>query len=138
MWYNVMDPRKLRMVKEDTMVLFYKNSFVASVLSILGSILVMCGIMMFPEGEIFGGIVLILVGAALIFWGKNVSANKSFKKWWQQVVDANLVPEIARSTQTAIAIYNKNPQKRTLQKIAELNPAAASQIEQQLAARKTK
>jgi ATP phosphoribosyltransferase regulatory subunit len=66
------------------------------------------------------------------------SDNKAFKKWWKQITDANLEPEIAKSTYIAMEIYNKNPQKRTLDKIAQLNPSAAEMIQQQLNAQKKK
>lgn len=111
------------------MVLWYKNSFLASVVSILGCILVITGIGIAGEGDVTATALLILCGIPLIIWGKVISNNKAFKKWWKQVTDANLEPQIAQDVNTAIAIYNKNPQKRTLQKIAALNPAAAAQIQ---------
>lgn len=79
---------------------------------------------------------MIIGGVVLIIAGKLISNEKTFKTWWKQVTDANLEPQIAQNVSTAIAVYNKNPQKRTLKKIAELNPAAAEQIAQMLAAKK--
>ena len=117
------------------MVLWYKNSFLASLVSILGCICLMGGIMGAAEGE-EGMAFLILVGIPLIVWGKIISNNKAFKKWWKQIEDKNLEPVIARDLNTAIAIYNKNPQKRTLKKIATLNPSFAQQIEQSIANKK--
>ena len=111
------------------MVLWYKNSFLASVVSILGCILVIAGFGVSGEGDMATTAGLIICGIPLIIWGKIISNSKSFKKWWKQVVDANLVPQICQDVNTAIAVYNKNPQKRTLKKIAELNPAAAAQIQ---------
>lgn len=120
------------------MIFYYRNSFLASVVSILGCIFALCGIMMFPEGQILGGIICLILAVPLFILAKRISQNKAFKKWWQQVIDNNLEIQIAGSVQTAIAIYNKNPQKRTLEKIAALNPAAAAQIRQQLDAKKKK
>ena len=112
------------------MVFFYKNSFIASLLSITGCILIMGGI-----GTGFN-ILLILAGIPFLIGGHEYSEYVSFKKWWKKVVEANLVPEIAKSTSTAIQIYNKNPGTRTLKKIRELNPEAAANIEAQLQAKK--
>ena len=123
--------------EEISMIRWYKNSFLASVVSIIGCLIILGGIASFSE-SIGGAIALIIAGLALAVWGKNISDNKAFKTWWQQVVDAGLVPQIAQNTATAIAIYNKNPQHRTLNKIRELNPAAAQQIAASIAAKKKK
>lgn len=118
------------------MIRWYKNSFLASVVSIIGCIAILAGIYGIAEETVAEGVVAIVVGLALAILGKHISENKSFKTWWKQVTDANLEPQIAQSLDIAIQIYNKNPQKRTLKKIAELNPAAAENIEKQLAAKK--
>lgn len=118
------------------MILYYTNSFFASVVSILGCTLAACGIGVIIEPEDMGvgvGIVLILLGLALIVQGKRISENKKFKKWWKQIEDNHLEPEIAKSAELAVTIYNKNPQKRTLEAIRKLNPAAAAQIEKSIA-----
>ena len=121
------------------MIRWYKNSFLASVVSILGCTLILAGIMIVvEEEELAGGIMLAIVGLALAIWGKNISENKAFKKWWQQVIDNNLEGKIAQSEVVAIEIYNKNPQKRTLKKIAALNPGAAASIERSLKKKKNK
>ena len=111
------------------MILWYKNSFWASVLSIFGSLLVIVGIVALQE-DVAPAIGCMIAGIALILCGRTVSQNKAFKKWWKQVTDANLEPVIAQDINTAIAIYNKNPQKRTLKKIAQLNPEAARRLAQ--------
>ena len=116
---------------------WYKNSFWASVVSILGCVMIVGGIGSFGS-SIAGAIILIILGLAMAVWGKNISDNKAFKVWWQQVVDKGLIPQIAQNTATAIAVYNKNPQNRTLQKIRELNPAAAQQIQASIDAKKKK
>lgn len=121
------------------MIRWYKNSFWASVVSIIGCLLITGGILSaIVEGEIFGGLVIAVVGFALAAWGKNISDNKAFKKWWQQIIDNKLEEQIAQSESVAIGIYNKNPSPRTLKKIAELNPAAAANIEKALAEKKNK
>ena len=119
------------------MIRWYKNSFWASVVSILGCAMILGGIATFSE-SIGGAIALIVLGLVLAVCGKNISDNKAFKTWWKQVVDAGLIPQIAQSAATAIAVYNKNPQNRTLQKIRELNPAAAQQIQANIDAKKKK
>lgn len=118
------------------MIRWYKNSFLASVVSIIGCLAILAGIYGIVDETIAEGVVCIVIGLALAIWGKQISESKAFKTWWKQVTDANLEPKIAQSTDVAIQVYNKNPQKRTLKKIAELNPAAAENIERQLAAKK--
>ena len=117
------------------MIRWYKNSFLASVVSIFGCVIIIGGITTFKD-DVAVAILAIVIGLAMAILGKRISDNKAFKTWWKKVVELGLVPQIAQSTSTAIDIYNKNPQKRTLKKIAELNPAAAAQIERSLAAKK--
>ena len=114
------------------MVLWYKNSFLASVVSVLGCALVTMGIMAAVGGDT-EALPMVIPGLALAIWGKIISNNKAFKKWWKQVEDNNLEPVIARDLNSAITVYKKNPQKRTLKKIAKLNPAFAQHIEQNIA-----
>ena len=102
----------------------------------IGAAFVISGIMGAVDGEIMGGIAIILFGAAIFWWGKTIIDDKAFQKWWKQVTDANLEPQIAASVNVAVQIYRKNPQKRTLKKIAQLNPQAAQYIEKQIAAKK--
>lgn len=119
------------------MVLWYRNSFLASVVSIFGCILIMGAIASFGDDPAMA-VCFLVIGVALAIWGKIISSNKAFKTWWKQVENANLVPAIARDVNVAVQIYNKNPGKKTLQKIAALNPAAAAHIEQSLAAKQAK
>lgn len=105
-------------------------------MAIGGSLLALIGITSINDGDTGIGVLMIVGGIALIIAGKLISNEKAFKTWWKQVTDANLEPQIAQNVSTAIAIYNKNPQKRTLKKIAELNPAATVQITQMLADKK--
>lgn len=117
------------------MIFWYKNSFLASVVSILGCVFMMCAIMGLVEGEP-AMLLLALIGIPLLIWARQISNNKAFKKWWKQIEDKHLEPQIAQSAEFAMMIYNKNPQKRTLKKISQLNPVAAQWIEKNIADQK--
>ena len=117
------------------MLFWYKNSFLASVVSLIGCSAVLAGIANFGDDPTMA-VLCIVVGIVLAIWGKNISDNKSFNKWWKQIEEKNLEPVIAKDLNTAVAIYNKNPQDRTLQKIASLNPAFAEHIRKSIAAKK--
>lgn len=117
------------------MLLYYKNSILASIVSMFGCAMIMGGIVSFTE-DVSTAIVFLLIGIAFAAWGKIISNNKAFKKWWKQITDNNLEPVIAKDLNTAIAIYQKNPQRRTLKKIAALNPTFAEHIQQTLASKK--
>lgn len=116
------------------MFIYYKNSILASLFSIFGSILGIYGVicifgLMGEEKNVVLGFLLFIPCAALLLLAKKVSRDKSFKKWWKQEIESRgLCQYIASSTDTAVQIYNKNPQDRTLKKIAELNPKAAKYI----------
>ncbi len=117
------------------MIIYYTNSFLASAVSILGCALCVGGIVAAFEGSP-EGLTLLLIGIPLAIWGKIISKNKEFKKWWKQIEDENLVGQIASSVDTAALIYSKNPDKRTLKKIEELNPTAAQYIKNSIEANK--
>ena len=117
------------------LVLTYKNSFLATIVSVLGCALVVLGIVVFVE-DFFGAVIFVLMGLALIYWANEISENKAFKKWWKQIKDNDLEPVIAKDLNTAIAVYQKNPQSRTVKKIATLNPSFAEYIEKNIVAKK--
>lgn len=93
----------------------------------------MAGIATFSEGDISLGVALILLGIPFAVWGKIISGNKAFKKWWKQVTDNNLEPAIANDLNVAISVYQKNPQNRTIKKIESLNASYAEYIRQNVA-----
>ena len=117
------------------MVFWYKNSVLASIVSVLGCVMAMGGIATFSDDST-AAVCLILIGVALAVWGKQISNNKAFKKWWKQVEDNNLETVIAKDLNTAIAVYHKNPQSRTIKKIATLNPSFAEHIRKNIANKK--
>lgn len=117
------------------MAFIYTNSLLASIISLFGCGMIMVGIASFAD-DILMAIFFLVVGFALAVWARQISDNKSFKKWWKQVKDNNLEPVIAKDLNTAIAIYNKNPNFRTIQKIAELNPGFGAYIQQNIANKK--
>lgn len=118
------------------MFVWYKNSFLASVVSLFGCGLVIYGISEFRNYGFEYGLPWFLLAVPFVVLAKMISNRKAFKKWWKQIEKANLVPQIAKSNQVALDIYNKNPQKRTLKKIAVLNPEAAAIIETSLIEKK--
>ena len=117
-------------------ITIYKNSFLATLVSICGYIGVVCGVMVMFEGDIAAGILMLAVGIGLAVWASKISQNKQFKTWKKQVEVKGLVPGVQSSVQTAIQVYNTNPSTKTLNYIRTLNPAAAENIAQQLAAKK--
>ena len=120
------------------MIFYHKNSFLASLVSIFGSLFIIAGIAAFAEGEILPGIGSILLSLPFLGLAQWIADNKAFKKWWKQITDNHLEPHIAASVDYAIAIYKKNPQKRTIEAIRKLNPYAADEIERNHVAKKKK
>ena len=117
------------------MIFWYKNSFLASIVSIFGCALVTVAVIGLLDGDT-EGLVAIIPGIALAIWGRVISDNKAFKKWWKQVEDNNLESAVATDLNTAVAVYSKNPQERTIRKIESLNPSFAAYIRQNIAKKK--
>ena len=115
------------------MILYYKNSFLASVVSILGCICIVVILADIDSYHMDVIVPVIALGIALLIGGKLISNHKAFKTWWKQVEKADLIEKIKADTAVAIAVYNKNPKKATLKKIEQLNPAAAQAIRNSIA-----
>ena len=62
------------------MVILYKNSFLASLVSICGCSFLIIGIGTIISNEILAGIVLIAIGVGLLMVASDISDNKQFKK----------------------------------------------------------
>lgn len=110
-------------------LLYYKNSILASIVSTIGICLVFLGATFIFEIAALG-IVFLLLGILLMLAAKNLSERKAFLTWWKQITDKKLEPRIREDVEFAILVYYKNPQKRTLRKIAKLNPEAAKLIKE--------
>ena len=117
-------------------ITIYKNSVLASLISILGYIFVIGGICVMFGGEIGGGIVMLIVGIALAMWASAISENKKFKTWKKELQAKGVEAQIRTSTQVAFQVYNAYPRSNTLNYIRSLNPAAAQLIADQIAANK--
>lgn len=124
-------------------ITYYKNSFLASVISIISSFLGMFGFAMLAVcflskdfsdlPEILLTLAIALVGGAI---ASSISKNKSNTQWWQeQIIQKNLEGEIKNSVDFCFKVYNANPNQWTLHKIEQLNPNGAAQIRQALAAK---
>lgn len=125
-------------------ITYYKNSFLASVFGIAGSLLGAMGGLLIAvaiiDGAfdmILGGLVCLLIAAVCGGAGSRISAMKSNKTWWnEQIHKQNREREIVNSVDFCFQVYNANPNTWTLEKIEELNAGAAAQIRQALAAKK--
>lgn len=125
-------------------ITYYKNSFLASVISIISCFLGMFGSAMLAIcflSRDFSDLPEILLTLAIALGGgaiaSSISKNKSNTQWWQeQIIQKNLEGEIKNSVDFCFQVYNANPNAWTLQQIENRNPAAAAKIRQALAAKK--
>jgi len=119
-------------------ITIYRNSVLATLVSIIAYMFVGVGIMIAFNGQIIGGILLALVGVVLMALASSISTNKQFKmlkKDWQA---KGLIPEIQSNVSVAIQAYNTLPCPKMLAYIRTLNPEAAVEIARQLEAKKKK
>lgn len=116
----------------------YEHAPLATAVSFLGrtigTLMLVGGVMAVFSKEIGTGIVVAAIGFGIALGAERLSEKiaegSSFRRWWKTVKDANLEPQIAASLNVAVDVFNKNPQQRTLNKIATLNPAAGEYIRQ--------
>lgn len=118
-------------------VTIYKNSFLASIVSILGTGVALCGLMALLSREIAVGIVAILLGFGLMVLASSISDRKAFRTWLKEAKKKTDIDGMIRaSVSSAIAVYNLYPGTYMLSYVSNLNPEAGRQIRQYLADQK--
>ena len=106
-------------------IVLYKNSFLANVISLNGTIFGVVTIYM-----LYGNYITIteaifpIILSILSFWvAKKISENKAEKTWWKSIIEKVPKSEIAASAQNMMKVYNASPKKsRTYKRLKKLNP----------------
>ena len=111
----------------------YKNSVLASVVSLCSYGMLALGVMSIMQSEFLMGAIALVIGFALGALGDTISANKRFKTWQADLEAKGLIAEIRQSQDAAIAAYNECAGPKALAYIRTLNPDAADSIERQQA-----
>lgn len=112
----------------------YKNSALATVVSIIGCCFELGGITVMANGGpgyLLNGFLLILWGVAHLAVAERLSDYAQYRTWKRQLEQKIDVESIAQNKELAIQVYQSNPCKRVLKFIQNLNPEAAEQIKQQ-------
>lgn len=107
----------------------YKNSILATLMSLFGAFLIAGGVMCIFDDEAEMGFVFIPLGGLLMYIASNIAKKKLFKKWLEdskQKMDIDSF--IQSSVDNAVLIYKKCPGKYMLRYIENLNPAAGQHI----------
>lgn len=118
-------------------ITYYKNSFWASVVNILGYgfiIMAIGGIFAITDGDasVIEGILILVIfggiGGLLIHLAEQISEKKVFKDWLKANAGINLEEQIKASEDFAFKVYNACPNKYNLKFITSLNSEAGAQI----------
>lgn len=107
----------------------YKNSILASLCNVFGTIFSISGIIVLISEDFMEGITLTIWGLLHIWWAASISKKKQFKQFVKFLQQNDIDSQMITSSNLCFEIYNKMPDKRTLKYIASLNPQAASQIQ---------
>lgn len=119
-------------------ITLYKNSILASLVSIFGYCFMLGGIAIAFDCEILGGIVMFLMGIGLAALASVISSRAQFRQWIKKLKKDGIIDRARQDVTLAIRIFDANPTKQTLRYIRELNPTAAEQIDRHLAAQNAK
>lgn len=123
----------------------YNNSVLATIISFLSRIFAMLGIFIAITGVMDGEFSLLGMGAVIFvafgFGGsalaENINTHQTNIQWWKNSIKKQgWEAQIPNSVDVCFEIYNANPNQWTLNKIQELNPLAAAQIQRAIAAKK--
>lgn len=120
------------------MLLFYSNSLLASLLSLLSCLGIIYAVLdkfhlldrfgiggYLPDAFFVPALLVCVVGLIL---ARLISDGKSFRKWKKGLEEKGWPEKIRNSKSDAIFIYNYKPERRTLRYIEKLNPEAAAAI----------
>lgn len=113
---------------------FYKNSILATLMSVFGTLFIVIGIL----GAFTGALPLLIIvplGIGLNLGASEIAERKNFKMWKRLIAGEKLESEIPYSLDAAIQAYNLTsyyPNAKALLYIQEKNPQAAYLIRQEL------
>ncbi len=105
-------------------IVFYKNSFLASLVSIFGYTFLMISLVgFFSENDITLGIIMLALAIIFIPWAAVISENKTEKKWWKEITSKIPQSEIMSSKENILMVCSKSPKaNRTYKRCLKANP----------------
>lgn len=107
---------------------FYKNSVIATIISIWGTTWTLVGFCVAISEDAIAGIVLAVVGICLIFVARVINEKAIFKKWIKGLKKDGIVEKLSTSEEMCIAVYNANPCKKNIKYIRKHNPVVAEKL----------
>ena len=119
----------------------YKNSVLATILSLLGSLsagggmLILVSAIFVRDSELdlgpafIGFLVLFLLGVALMWAAKCTSERKQSRALIKAIKKNGLEEQIFNSVEVALSVYKRYPTKRMKKYISALNPQAGQIIQ---------
>lgn len=108
-------------------ITIYKKSFLASFVSIVGSIMMVLGICLLFE-ELVAGIICTVIGIGFLLWAPIISERKLFKLWIKDLKTKGVIDMLPSSRDLCLQMYQANPKKRTIKFIAKYNPSIAVEL----------
>ena len=112
-------------------ITIYKKSPLATIISLLGSAMLMIGIVMLFE-EPGGAVICLLIAVGLMLWASAINKDKLFKLWIKELKAKGVIDQLATSKELCVQMYNANPNKKTIQFIAKHNPVVAEELSAKL------
>ena len=106
----------------------YKNSILATIISMMGTAFAFGGVYMIIDGETSGAALLIIFGVALMFGAAAISKNKVFKVWVKSLKSKGILEQLSTNDALCRQVYQANPIKRTVRLIEKYNPRMADEL----------
>lgn len=111
------------------MTIYYKHSKLASLLSIVGCLVGIGGIVAFIDLKEFVYFFVIAGGFALLYIGSRIGGKKDFEAWLAAQDTKENEKKIKKSLSFAMEKYQECPNKYTYEYINKLNPEAGTYIQ---------
>lgn len=109
------------------LIRIYKNSILATIVSIMGTAFALGGVYMIIEGDT-EAIPLVIIGVALMFGASAISKNKVFKTWVKGLKEKGILEQLPTNDALCRQVYQANPGKKTLALLEKYNPRMADEL----------
>ena len=116
-------------------ITIYRNSILASIISIVGTICLVAGVCLVFE-ETITGIVMAIFGGVFMLWAHCISENKAFRRWKKQLKTDGIIDMMPSSNDICMRVYYSNPCKKTIKFIGKYNSSVADELKSQMRRKK--
>lgn len=115
----------------------YKKSPLATVVNMIGTLMLLLGVgsvmgLLSGSYEIGWFAIFLPIGIICKIYAPKINEKKVFELWFKELKEKGIEQQLSSSLEVALAVFNANPHKRTLEYITMHNYQAGELIRKKL------